>query len=174
MQSKARSATQLLSQLRDLAYADLRNWQLNLGWGRLNAFAHVSWTDEILRLKLNVIVKRWPEPALVGLLAHELSHPAAGPDGVHERTTDIDVVRRGVGAYLAFERAFVRRYEDQLVGRGDYYLGYRRLRSLLLPDETEDLDMLLRHFRLIPRRVRLVARLHHDSIGTLETNTVRC
>ena len=68
-----------------------------------------------------------------------------------EASTDLDVIDRGLGVYLATERVTTGRYKDQTTHRGrDRYYGYRSIRQRLTRQETAQLDRLLNDLRIMP------------------------
>ncbi len=119
--------------------------------------ASVAWKpreeDPDIRVRISRVVLGWPEPALIGLLGHELCHPIAGVDDPQpEHNADVECVERGLGAYLALERAYTGRYHDQRPrGRGrDRYLGYASIRAMLDGRDINSLDRLLRDSGVVP------------------------
>ncbi len=126
-------------------YDDIKDRNVNVVWGRTGANAVIIWSQnksDIIRC--NVAVRDWPEPAIFGLLCHELSHIALGADLHSELQADKDVIARGLGHYLAIERIFTRKYADHIIGEGkDKYLGYESIKKLLKSNEAQQLDSLL-------------------------------
>jgi len=54
------------------------------------------------------------------------------------------VIARGLGCFLAIERAFTRKYADHIIGNGkDRYLGYESIRKLLTSGQVTQLDILM-------------------------------
>lgn len=144
---------ELVCQLVEEAYPELKSGSVDAQWGKTPCFATVSWSSsrKTIRITCNTQTQRWHEGALLGLLAHELSHPAQGKHTTSERSTDVDAIERGLGPYLAAERAIAGKFEDHIINHGkDMYLGYRTVRSFLVGLESQQLDALLREMRLIP------------------------
>jgi len=160
----SRSPEELAHTLRTGVYTEVPDVEVVVG-GVRNAYANVIWGSgkQTILVRCNKIVVGWPEPALIGLLAHELSHPALGKDGLSEGRTDADVIARGLGAYLAVERAMVGQYEDMHLKK-DRYLGYRSIRPLLTPSEVKDLDRLMSELELAPKLKRRPAVMFHDIV----------
>ncbi len=127
------------------AYNELNNQVIQAQWKRIRDFATVSLNQEgHIVIRCNNITKDWPEPALIGLLSHELSHYSMGSQSDSETSTDFDVIRRGLGTYLALERVIADKYSDHVVSRGkDRYLGYSTIRAHLSIREIKQLDRLL-------------------------------
>jgi hypothetical protein len=126
-------------------YGDIKDRNVNVVWGRTGANAVIIWSQnksDIIRC--NVAVRDWPEPAIFGLLSHELSHIALGADLHSELQADKDVIARGLGQCLAIERAFTLKYADHIIGEGkDKYLGYKSIKKLLKTHEVQQLDSLM-------------------------------
>jgi hypothetical protein len=159
--------TQVANRLIKTAYPELNPNQVRIEWGRTSSFATVSWTQEFneIRIKCSNETKRWPEPAIIGLLSHELSHPAQMKNTQSERSTDLDVVERGLGPFLGVERLFTGKYEDHVIKKGmDRYLGYRSIRQLLSETEMMHLDALLEDLRLAPSGKMEMQRVFHDML----------
>ncbi|MHA2424783.1 MAG: hypothetical protein ACXAEF_08350 [Candidatus Thorarchaeota archaeon] len=133
------------------AYEDLSHKEIKAKWGRTSAFATVTMNKTgPIKIQCNRITREWPEPALIGLLSHELSHIIIGDIRDSERLTDIDVIERGLGVYLAVERIIADKYADHVVTRGrDRYLGYGTIREDLTSHEIKQLDKLLSDLGLI-------------------------
>jgi DNA-binding transcriptional ArsR family regulator len=149
----------------EISYPELRYSQVHASYGRTSAFASVTWEPrlESVTALCNPAVKEWHDAAITGLLAHEFSHPAQPGDGGSEEETDLDVIGRGLGIYLAVERILAGKYEDHHIRRGrDRYLGYRTIRRHLFSVETAQLDGLLREMKLIPTRYRGTWLAAHD------------
>jgi len=162
---KDKNLPALVEQLVDVAYPELKGSNINARWGRTSCFATVSWTSDRLNITItcNIQTKKWHEAALLGLLSHELSHPALGTSNREESSTDIDVIRRGLGPYLAVERAMTDKHEDSVISRGkDKYLGYKSIRANLNEEELIQLDALLQEMRLVPQRYTGLQLPHHD------------
>ena len=156
--------------LREIAYPELVDRELRVQVKRIRALGNAHWTSvsKPVIITINKEVIGWPDPAVIGLLAHELSHPIVGLRKDTELATDRDVIARGLGVYLAFERAFVGRFlDDPLKRSGDRYLGYSSIRQTLQPHNLKDLDHMLRDFSLIPQRSshRYMEYPVHDTIG---------
>ena len=160
-----RDLQELIRLLVEEAYPELRGSDIDVRWRRTSFFGTVSWTSlpGTIRIACNTQTKKWHEAALLGLLSHELSHPAQSNHSTTERSTDIDVIERGLGPYLAAERATTGKHEDYIISRGrDRYLGYRTIRGHLLGPELTQLDALLREMRLVPSRKAGRDMLNHD------------
>jgi hypothetical protein len=169
-----RSSREIVDLLLSHVYVDLSDRRFEVVWGGTSAFADIAWTttSQTARIRLNREIRSWPEPAVIGLLAHELSHPAQKQSRTTERSTDSDVVNRGLGVYLAVERLVADQYEDTRFRRGDdMYLGYRTVRSILMRQEKKELDELLRRLNLAPKRSLPRAILTHDMVLRLGTDS---
>ena len=154
-----------VQKLVDTAYPELQDSQVRASYGRTSAFASVMWEPQLesVTALCNPVVKRWHDAAVTGLIAHELSHPAQPGDRGSEEKTDLDVIGRGLGVYLAVERILAGKYEDHHIKRrADRYLGYRTIRRHLSSTETVQLDRLLREMRLIPAQHRGTQLAVHD------------
>jgi hypothetical protein len=146
---------ELVEQLVEGAYPELAEYNIVSLWGRTSCFAKVSWATDRKNLEIicNSKTKKWHEAALYGLLSHELSHPFRSGTARPENDTDLDVIRRGLGPYLAAERATSGKYDDYIIKNGkDRYLGYRTIRAYLSNEESVQLDALLKEMRLVPRK----------------------
>ncbi|PNX51305.1 MAG: hypothetical protein BV458_11700 [Thermoplasmata archaeon M9B2D] len=162
----------LIQQLIDVAYPELDMSKIVSRWRRMSCFASVSWNPDRERITVtcNHKTKRWHEAALLGLLSHELSHPVKDANNRIEKSTDLDVIRRGLGPYLAVERAMTGKYEDYVISHGkDMYLGYRSIRSHLNEEELVQLDALLAEMRLVPKMKKDHLLPLHD-LSILKTN----
>jgi hypothetical protein len=160
-----RGLQELVEQIIEIAYPELAGCNIVSKWGRTSCFATVSWTSDRKNLEIycNSKTKKWHEAALYGLLSHELSHPVQGVSDRPENDADIDVIRRGLGPYLAVERATSGKYEDYIIKKGkDRYLGYRSIRKYLSGEELSQLDALLREMRLIPHKNERHQLPHND------------
>ncbi|MFW9960091.1 MAG: hypothetical protein ACFFDV_03685 [Candidatus Thorarchaeota archaeon] len=155
----------LIQQLIDVAYPELDGSKIISRWRKMSCFASVCWSldREKITVTCNHQTKKWHDAAILGLLSHELSHPVGGASDRAECSTDIDVIQRGLGPYLAVERAMTGKYEDYIINHGkDMYLGYRSIRSHLTEEELFQLDALLAEMRLIPQRKKEQQMIHHD------------
>jgi hypothetical protein len=154
---------ELCSRLVAHAYPEFENRDFTVKAGKLRSYGQVRWGDAGgVQITCHQDVIRWPEPALIGLLAHEISHPAAGRSS--EEGTDRDVINRGLGHYLAIERAFVNKYDDHCIGRGeDRYLGFQSVRELLNDHELRIMGNLLEDFKILPSKAATKFRLLHDT-----------
>jgi hypothetical protein len=165
----------LVQQLVEEAYPELVEYNIEVKWGRTSCFAAISWTPEnkSIRITCNKQTKKWHEAAIIGLLSHELSHPAQHTSATSERHTDIDVVERGLGPYLAVERAMTGKYEDYDIRQGkDKYLGYRTIRTYLTEEESQQLQALLEELRLVPNMgPKAIPDYHELSITNDEGRT---
>ncbi|MCK4567959.1 MAG: helix-turn-helix domain-containing protein, partial [Candidatus Thorarchaeota archaeon] len=133
-------------------YADIKDRNVHIIWARTGASAVIVWSQNKTDvIRCNIAVTNWPEPAIFGLLSHELSHIALGADLHSELQADKDVIARELGYYLAIERAFTRNYADHIIREGeDRYLGYTSIRKLLKAHEVQQLDSLMSDFGLEP------------------------
>ncbi len=155
----------LVKNLISLAYPELIASEVSISWRRTSSFAQIHWSEskEEISIRINNNVKIWHEAGIIGLLSHELSHPAQEGSGFSELKTDEDAISRGLGPYLAVERVFAGKYEDHAIKRGkDRYLGYRSIREQLTYIESNQLDLLLANIRLIPSKRTSRATLNHD------------
>jgi hypothetical protein len=166
-----RGLHELIQHLVEVAYPEFMRSNITTRWGRTSCFATVSWTADRMRILVtcNTQTKKWHEAALIGLLSHELSHPIQERSGRAESKTDLDVICRGLGPYLAVERASSGKYEDYVISRGkDKYLGYRSIRSLLNAEELIQLDALLQEMQLIPQK-NVIFQIPHQDLAILKT-----
>ena len=133
-------------------YPELQKRPVCAKWARISSFGDVSWDDRgPIVIRCNEEVNSWHEAQLTGLLAHELSHPAQIGNMSTEEDTDLDVIKRGLGTYLAAERIAAGKYIDHKIRGGrDRYLGYRTIRSELTSNEAIQLDTLLKMMRIVP------------------------
>ena len=131
--------------LMNQAYADIKDRTVKVEWGGTGANAVVIWSkNKTDVIRCNRIVRDWPEPALIGLISHELSHIALGVNLHNELQADRDVIERGLGLYLAIERIFTNKGADHIVREGeDRYLGYASIRKILTAHEVHQLDILM-------------------------------
>jgi hypothetical protein len=145
------------------AYPEFEGRDLKINTGNLRSYGQVRWSDAGgIQITCHQDVIEWPEPAIIGLLAHEISHPAEGSSS--EERTDRDVINRGLGHYLAVERAFVNKYEDHGISRGkDRYLGFQSVRELLNEHEQRIMENLLEDFKILPSKETRKFRLFHDT-----------
>jgi hypothetical protein len=158
---------ELTQRLIDISYPELGEKLLKIEWGSGSSFATISWSTETekIEIKCNRETQRWPEAAITGLLAHELSHPAQHKKKQSESSTDFDALERGFGPYLCVERLFAGKYEDHIINRGkDRYLGYRTIRGLLNEIELNHLDKLLIQLHLIPSKETQPQKITHDIV----------
>jgi len=127
------------------AYADIKDRNVHIEWGRTGANAVlVASQNKSDKIRCNRVVRDWPESALFGLLSHELSHIALGVSFHSELQADEDVIARGLGPYLAIERVFTNKYSDYIMRNGeDKYLGYESIKKLLKTYEVHHLDILM-------------------------------
>jgi len=141
----------ILEALQRYVYEEI---EAKLTVGKTRSLARVSWREgqSLARVRVHPQVMGWPHPVVTGLLAHELAHPIVGLEASPEQRADRECVRRGLGVYLAVERAFLGRFQDEVLRRGaDRYLGYTTLRSMLSSTEKRTLDRLIRDTGLVPR-----------------------
>jgi len=158
------------------AYPELQQSNFSVTWGKTSSLAQIQWgesRDEI-SIRVNNSVKTWHEAGIIGLISHELSHPAQEGEELSELKTDKDAVSRGFGSYLAVERLFAGKYEDQVIQRGkDRYLGYRSIRAQLMYLESQQLDILLSEIGLVPTKYSSPITLSHDiSMFDKESKTI--
>ncbi|MFW9803563.1 MAG: hypothetical protein ACFFFC_12960 [Candidatus Thorarchaeota archaeon] len=146
------------------AYPELAGRNIRACAGALKSYGQVRWSDVgAINITCHQDVMGWPEPAIIGLLAHEISHPAKGHDS-SEEATDLDAISRGLGHYLAVERAFVNKYKDHVIEKGkDRYLGFQSIRELLNDHEGRVLEQLLEDFRILPSKRRELFKMMHDT-----------
>jgi hypothetical protein len=165
MENQADIAEMLLKQLITVAYPEFEKWMVSLVYRQSSSFAQISWDEAAKRASMlcDKSTGTWPKVALTGLLAHELSHPSAKKPT--EEQTDLDVIQRGLGVYLAVERVYCGKYEDHKVSRGkDRYLGYRSIREMLTSNETLQLDRVLEKLNLIPTLKKGSSKPIHDVV----------
>jgi hypothetical protein len=149
------------------AYPELIKSELLVSWGKTSSFALIHWdnTKQRISIRINDDVKTWHESGVLGLISHELSHPAQIRGGRSELKTDRDSIRRGLGPYLAIERIFAGKHEDHVIRGGeDRYLGYKSIRAQLTELEVQHLDALLSELGIIPTRQKEVRRTTHDTL----------
>ena len=92
-----------------------------------------------------------------------MSHPATGRIS-SEEATDREVILRGLGHYLAVERAFVNKYNDHKTSGGkDRYMGFQSITKLLNDHEYRIMEHLLEDFKILPFRASTKFRLLHDT-----------
>lgn len=127
------------------AYADIKDRTVKIVWGTTGTNAVIIRSqNKSDTIRCNRAVRDWSEPALIGLLSHELSHIALGSEIHTELQADKDVIARGLGHYLAIERAFTNKHSDHVLREGaDRYLGYASIRKLLKFQEIQQLDTLM-------------------------------
>ena len=154
------------------AYREIGHREIKAEWGRLRSFAIVTMNQEgPVMIKCNSVARAWPEPALFGLLSHELSHVIVGDVPDTEKRTDLDVIERGLGVYLAVERVILDKYSDHIIGNGkDRYLGYNSIRSLLASHQIQQLDLLMSDLGMIPSSTDI---LLHDFAVLHDKDTSR-
>ncbi|MDF1540737.1 MAG: hypothetical protein P1Q69_17710 [Candidatus Thorarchaeota archaeon] len=159
--------------LKKHAYSDIEDNNVNIEWGKTQAYAVVIWSHgNPTLIRCNRSVRRWPEPALLGLLAHELSHIALGADSHNEHQTDRDVISRGLGPYLGIERVFTNKYSDHVIQKGrDRYLGYDSIRLSLTNHEINQLDALMADIGVSPRRMLKESLLHDYAFHEKENSS---
>jgi hypothetical protein len=126
-------------------YSDIRDRTVQIIWSRAGPNAVIVWSQNKTDvIRCNIAVTEWSEPAILGLLSHELSHIALGTDVHSELQADEDVIARGLGLYLAIERAFTNKYSDHVLRGGeDRYLGYDSIRKLLKSHDVKKLDHIM-------------------------------
>lgn len=155
------------------AYTDIEDKNVNVDWGRTQAYAVVIWNQgKPVSIRCNKAIRSWTEPALLGLLSHELSHIALGENSHSEHQTDEDVIIRGLGPYLAIERIFTNKYSDHIIRKGrDRYLGYDSIRSLLTRHEGNQLDALMSDIGILPKKMQKDFLLHDYAIHQTENSS---
>lgn len=143
---------QYIDNIVDIAYPELRLLRIRGIWKRINALAQVTLSRGIsFEILCSIKIKPWPEPALYGLLGHELSHIVLRNQANAEQNADLDVIARGMGPYLAVERIFASKYLDHVLqSRQDRYIGYNQIRKLLTHHELVQLNMLVEELGLTP------------------------
>ncbi|MFX1483753.1 MAG: hypothetical protein ACFFCP_11275 [Promethearchaeota archaeon] len=148
-----------------LAYLELLQREVSVSWRKMSSFAEVHWMhdDSEIKIGVNHCVKKWHQSGKIGLLSHELSHPSLGGTGFTEKRTDLDVIRRGLGTYLAVERLLSGKYDDHIIGKKDRYLGYRTIRKHLTSYELQQLDQLMSSMRLKPISTK-ASLVSHDTV----------
>ncbi|MFW9794349.1 MAG: hypothetical protein ACFFEE_08605 [Candidatus Thorarchaeota archaeon] len=163
----------LLKDLVSFAYPELQKRVVVASWGKTSSFGQVRWNDDSqeISIKIDKCVRGWHPAGITGLLSHELSHPTQRGSGLKELKTDEDVIKRGLGPYLAIDRILAGKYEDHIMRRGkDRYLGYRSIRGHLTPQETRDLDRLMSDTQLKPvasgKRTLLHDSVFYEKGGT--------
>ncbi|MHA2140482.1 MAG: hypothetical protein ACXADC_07405 [Candidatus Thorarchaeota archaeon] len=146
------------------AYPELSGRNVIIKTGRLRSYGQVRWSDAgAIIITCNRNITNWPEPAVIGLLAHEISHPILGRKS-SEEATDMDVIKRGLGHYLAVERAYVSKYNDHDINRNrDRYLGFQSVSHNLNNHERLIMENLLEDFNILPSKESKGVRLIHDT-----------
>lgn len=132
-------------------YADIKDRTVHIIWTRTGPNAVIVWSkNKVDTIKCNIAIADWPEPVILGLLSHELSHIALGTDLHSELQTDEDVIARGLGHYLAIERAFTKKYSDYILRDGeDRYLGFTSIKKRMKSKEVRKLNRLLTEFGIV-------------------------
>ena len=165
--SKVPDISALTDVLVSFAYPELRRSKIEVSWGRLASYALVQWGHDRneITIRFSREVRTWHEAGILGLICHELSHPAQIGDGMSELGTDEDVIIRGLGPYLAVERVYAGKYEDHVIQHGkDRYIGYRSIRAKLTNLEIEQLDTLLSEIGLLPSKPPSRVSMRHDVV----------
>ncbi|MBY8997893.1 MAG: hypothetical protein KGD60_09185 [Candidatus Thorarchaeota archaeon] len=147
------------------AYPELQKSNMTVSWGKTSSFAQIQWggSKNEISIRVNTNVKTWHEAGIIGLISHELSHPAQRGVGLSELKTDKDAISRGFGPYLAVERLFAGKYEDHVIQRGkDKYFGYRSIRTQLTHLESQQLDIVLSECGLVPTKHPSPVMMSHD------------
>jgi len=155
----------LVKTLISTAYPELQKSEVELAWGRTSAYAQITWDDAKAQISIlfSKNVKKWHETGIIGLISHELSHPAQKGAGLSELRTDKDAISRGFGPYLAIERVYTGKFDDHIIRRGkDRYLGYRSIREQLTQLECQQLDEVLSMIGLIPAKPLSPVAMTHD------------
>ncbi|MHA1930251.1 MAG: hypothetical protein ACTSV2_16900 [Candidatus Thorarchaeota archaeon] len=161
------SLERVVSDLVTYAYNDLDSKRFIIKIAKISSFACITWdsNQDTIRLTCNRIIMNWHEAPIIGLLAHELSHPASKKGEQKEESTDLDVIERGLGSYLAVERIMTNKYTDYVIRKGkDRYLGYNTIRDYLDMQELDHLDRLLSDIRLTSTSRTYVEELEHDYV----------
>ncbi len=131
----------LVERLIKYAYPELRSRDFIILWRDINAIADITWAKwgGEVRIRLHPIVKTFNDPMLIGTFAHELSHVALKENNSDEWETDFDVIRRGLGPYLAIERASTGLYNDQPArGRSKPYMGFYSIMHVLSEENKKN------------------------------------
>jgi hypothetical protein len=152
---------QVVKRLLAYSYRELQDYKIDIMLGRTRAYAEVHWNqqDKSAEIRINKAIKKWRDPELIGLLSHEMSH-IVQPESTEE-STDFDVIKRGLGVYLAIERLAAGKYNDHILRKPkDRYLGYSTIRHTLRIEERRDLDCLLSKLSIIP----VVLEIHDISV----------
>jgi len=133
------------------AYQDIKDRTVHIIWTRTGPNAAIVWSkNKVDTIKCNIAIADWPEPVILGLLSHELSHIALGTDLHSELQTDEDVIARGLGHYLAIERAFTKKYSDHILRDGeDRYLGFTSIKKKMKSKEVRKISRLLTEFGIV-------------------------
>ncbi|MHA1930617.1 MAG: hypothetical protein ACTSV2_18765 [Candidatus Thorarchaeota archaeon] len=133
------------------AYADIIDRTVKIVWGSTETNAVIIRSqNKSDTIRCNRAIRDWPESAIIGLLSHELSHISLRSELHTELQTDKDVIARGVGHYLAIERAFTNKISDHVLREGeDRYLGYASIRKLLKFQEVQQLDRLMSELEMV-------------------------
>ena len=171
MEIRVNNVDTLVDQLISFIYPELKEWKIVVSYKSISSFADVSWDEHLkqVAIRCDTITESWPSVALTGLLSHELSHLCSRKQS--EEETDLDVVKRGLGVYLAVERIICGKYEDHKISRGkDKYLGYRSIRELLTDNELEQLNRVLVRLNLTPTPRMKPERPVHDVVIYTEAN----
>lgn len=126
-------------------YAEIKDRTVHIIWSKAGPNAAIVWSQNKTDvIRCNIAVTEWPEPAILGLLSHELSHIALGTDLHGELQADEDVIARRLGHYLAIERALTNMSSDHILRDGeDRYLGYESIRKGLNSHQIKQLDRLM-------------------------------
>jgi hypothetical protein len=81
MSGRSPKLMDLAKRLVSYAYPELSQTKIAIGYGRISSYANVRWGGKgDIQVTCNVNSEDWPEPALIGLISHELSHPAQTRD----------------------------------------------------------------------------------------------
>lgn len=138
-------------------YTDIKDRTVHIVWSRAGANASIIWSkDKVDTIRCSIVIQEWPEPAIIGLLSHELSHIVLGTNLHFELQADEDVISRKLGHYLAIERAYTKKYSDHIIREGeDRYLGYTSIRKKLKSREVKKLDKLLSNLGISPDSKRI-------------------
>jgi len=162
----------LVERLIKYAYPELRTRDFIILWRNINAIADITWAKwgGEVRIRLHPIVKSFNDPMLIGTFAHELSHVALKENNSDEWETDFDVVKRGLGPYLAIERASTGIYYDQPArGKSKPYMGFYTIMGLLSEDSKKNTERLAKLINLdIARELPLISTksmpMSHDTL----------
>ncbi len=161
-----KSLPDYLSDIIHYSFPELAGQSYSISWKKIPSFAHVIiGQDGSFQIQCDNVTRSWAEPAMIGLLAHELCHVSLRNKRSGECETDECVIARGLGPYLAVERIYAGKYNDHIVQSGsDRYIGYSTIRKKLEKFELTQLDKLLSDLKLIPSETKKINRVHDSSL----------